>query len=504
MFLNQEFLQDYLPHVRLLDLEPESKALYATMSTYKKEPSKIFTDYHLLKATNWSWGDSKNPARDWKPVIRSVIVETRLIEKYRNSLMKIPAIRFLRTHLQAILARYAHFRSVTQVVDGKSVRDLVREWTFPDQMDFIPLDRLEMDFEDQLKLVDSRGRRLDAKKEITDLVNKIEQCAYASYGPEEDDPVSHGVHRAVSKLIVVSLQPAYIFSYLWYGLQQELSRNFQAHENYLETHKEQRYLKSSEFTVFKIPRAEAEEPVWHISSTADPLLIGCVSILKPSNRDSNNNDGDNGSPDKSINIPPEQSLEKSTASSPATTRSVYEDPTAQLFPSSSAATMSEAQQEGEEDPRGCAIGKDGKLKDAKHIEWFTDPDDPSPMKAMTPLDDCEFTVTAESVLLFIHISTVYPVTPSPIPEPNEDDTTGKHQVQTANIASSSSSSDRARKRSRPTSPSEFSELIMSHYYCIHNFISSFCAINISKGCSSQCSYPTHTSVMICLSLINIL
>jgi len=198
-------LKDYFPNVKASGLVTEYSEINSAMSLSKRDPSKIITGYDLLKATNWTWSESKNTKRDWKPLIRSVIVETKFIERYRPVLLKMPPTRLLRTKLQLLLVAFIHAKPVQQMINGKLVSRMQRVWNYPDNMEWKKLHEFSIDFEEELNLVQQRGRRLQAKKEVAAAVAKIETLALSRVGPEKSHDISPGVQRALNLLITVSV-----------------------------------------------------------------------------------------------------------------------------------------------------------------------------------------------------------------------------------------------------------------------------------------------------------
>ena len=134
LFETQAILAEYFLNAKLSTVDIEYSELNSAMSLSKKDPLKIITAYDLLKWTNWPWHESKNAKRDWKPLIRSTIVETKFIEKYCPILLKMHAGRFLRTKLQLLLADFVFPKTVQDQIDGKSVTCFKKKWNYSDNM----------------------------------------------------------------------------------------------------------------------------------------------------------------------------------------------------------------------------------------------------------------------------------------------------------------------------------------------------------------------------------
>jgi len=205
LFETQAILAEYFPNAKLSAVDIEYSELNSAMSLSKKDPLKIITAYDLLKRTNWPWHESKNAKRDWKPLIRSTIVETKYIEKYRPILLKMHAGRFLRTKLQLLLAEFVFPKTVQDQVDGKTVTHFEKKWNYPDNMVWRALQEFAIDFKEELERVQYRSRHLVARKDIAAIVAKIETFPLSRVGPEKSHTISPGVQRAVTSLIHVSV-----------------------------------------------------------------------------------------------------------------------------------------------------------------------------------------------------------------------------------------------------------------------------------------------------------
>src|ERR1700722_5662308 len=117
------------------DLADECTTLFGQLEDYrKKKTSTLVTQNLCLAGTSWEILSSKNPARDYKPLVQAAIVESALVNNYRRKLLEYcpPSIK-LRDIIRNTLSAFSTKTAIVKQDKGSVIKTgMHKEWNFPD------------------------------------------------------------------------------------------------------------------------------------------------------------------------------------------------------------------------------------------------------------------------------------------------------------------------------------------------------------------------------------
>jgi hypothetical protein len=207
MFKDEKVLHNAFPKARITDLETRSSKLYAAMETSKKTPREVLDPpSYLINFTSWVWHTRiKNKARDWIPIIQSVIIEGMIIDTYRKQLLSNDAASVLRQTTAATFKSFLSPFKRKEIVEGGKVKVVQRlDFKYGDGLKHkANASTRKLQCIGLLKMQKKYEKRLEAQRSVAALIRSIESNPLSRVQCDSKNVVDGKIHELLSNLIEV-------------------------------------------------------------------------------------------------------------------------------------------------------------------------------------------------------------------------------------------------------------------------------------------------------------
>jgi hypothetical protein len=188
-------------------LSSEYDQLMEAMDKARRETGYVAIANFCVAGSGWPWKKSRHRKRDWPPLIRAAVFESRLVTFYRAALLRTSAAGVrLRDGIAQVLG--GHVKATVMIAataSGSVGTEQVAKWTYLDGI--VAAARVTETQGPSFKMETfvaeeaSRKRKDHATRALQGIVTKIEKLPFVKVDLGQSSPVSREVTDALTELI---------------------------------------------------------------------------------------------------------------------------------------------------------------------------------------------------------------------------------------------------------------------------------------------------------------